>query len=95
MTYSFYKKANGIIIAFDVTDSKTFDNIKNWIDSINEHADQGIPRILVGNKVDMVDDRKVALENAQETAKKYNLKYFDVSAKTDHNVKECMEEIFN
>lgn len=43
----------------------------------------------------MVDDRKVALENAKSTAAKYNLKYFDVSAKTDQNVKECMEEIFN
>ena len=95
LTYSFYKKANGIIIAFDVTDQKTFDNIKNWIDSINEHADQGIPRILVGNKNDMVDDRKVSLESAKATAEKYNLKYFDVSAKTDTNIKECMEEIFN
>ncbi len=95
LTYSFYKKANGIIIAFDVTDQKTFDNIKNWIDSINEHADQGIPKILVGNKNDMIDDRKVQLESAKSTAAKYNLKYFDVSAKADNNIKECMEEIFN
>ena len=43
----------------------------------------------------MVDDRKVASETAKSTAAKYNLKYYDVSAKTDHNVKECMEEIFN
>ena len=59
LTYSFYKKADGIIIAFDVTDNKTFENIQNWIDSINLHADGGIPRILVGNKVDIPDERKV------------------------------------
>ena len=58
LTYSFYKKADGIIIAFDVTDFKTFENITNWIDSINEHAEMGVPRILVGNKIDM-EDRKV------------------------------------
>ena len=43
----------------------------------------------------MVDDRKVQLESAKSTAAKYNLKYFDVSAKADTNIKECMEEIFN
>ena len=35
LTYSFYKKADGVIISFDVTDLKTFESVRNWIDSIN------------------------------------------------------------
>ena len=34
ITYSFYKKADGIIISFDVTDERSFKNIANWIESI-------------------------------------------------------------
>ena len=62
LTYSFYKKADGIIIAFDVTDYKTFDNIKNWVESINNHANGEVPRVMVGNKVDLESERKISSE---------------------------------
>ena len=35
LTHSFYKNADGIIISYDVTDRKTFENIKTWIESID------------------------------------------------------------
>ena len=53
ITYSFYKKADGIIISFDVTDERSFKNISNWIESIKQYADPNIPRVLVGNKIDI------------------------------------------
>ena len=59
LTYSFYKKADGVIMAFDTTDQRSFDNIKNWVDSINAHAEKGVPKILVGNKIDLEDDRQI------------------------------------
>ena len=62
LTYSFYKKADGVIMAFDTTDTKSFDNIKNWVDSINQHAEKGVPKILVGNKIDLEDDRIITKE---------------------------------
>ena len=65
LTYSFYRKADGVIISFDVTDVKTFESVKNWIDSINTHADQSAARVLVGNKIDLEDDRKVTKMQAE------------------------------
>ena len=59
LTYSFYKKADGVIMAYDTTDPKSFENIKNWVDSINQHAESGVPKILVGNKIDLEDDRQI------------------------------------
>ena len=53
ITYSFYKKADGIIISFDVTDERSFKNISNWIETIKQYADPNIPRVLVGNKIDI------------------------------------------
>ena len=60
LTFAFYKKADGVIMAFDTTDSKTFDNIQNWVDSINTHAAKGVPKVLVGNKCDLEEDRQVS-----------------------------------
>ena len=50
-------------------------------------------KILVGNKCDLDDERKVSTEAAQEFADTYNMKYYEASAKTTHNVDAFMEEI--
>jgi len=55
ITYSFYKQANGVIVAFDVTNQTSFTNVKNWLQSIYEHADPSIVKALVGNKIDLED----------------------------------------
>ena len=55
LTYAFYKKADGIIIAYDITEERTFNSINSWVESINEHADDGVPRVMVGNKCDLED----------------------------------------
>ena len=57
MTYAFYKKADGVIIAYDITEPRTFENVSNWIESINQNANANVAKILVGNKVDMEDQR--------------------------------------
>ena len=62
LTQSFYKKADGVIISYDVTDESTFENVRNWVESLNTHAQKHIARILVGNKIDLVNDRKVTKE---------------------------------
>ena len=60
MTQAFYKKAHGIIIVFDITDSQSFKSVSNWMKSIAENANQDVAIILVGNKVDLADERQVS-----------------------------------
>jgi small GTP-binding protein len=57
ITYSFYKQANGVLVTFDVTNRQTFSNVKNWLESIYQHADPSIGKVLVGNKIDLVNER--------------------------------------
>ena len=57
LTQAFYRKADGVIISFDVTERQSFKNVENWVESINMHADKSAARILVGNKIDLEDDR--------------------------------------
>ena len=57
LTQSFYRKADGVVISFDVTDRHSFDSVRNWVESINAHASGTAARVLVGNKIDLVDER--------------------------------------
>jgi small GTP-binding protein len=59
ITYSFYRQANGVIVTFDLTNRDSFANVKTWLQSIYDHADPSIQKVLVGNKVDLEDKREV------------------------------------
>lgn len=45
-----------------------------------------IPAILVGNKIDLAEKRKVSLEEAEQRARSWSIRYIETSAKTKHNV---------
>ena len=51
--------------------------------------------VLVGNKCDMKEQRRVFPAEGQEEAARVGLKYFDVSAKENYNISECFEEVMN
>ena len=88
------KSVQGIVVAFDLTKRETFDNVKHWLDEINENFNN-IPVILFGNKCDMKEKRVVQKEEAEEFAKKYNLEYLETSAKENINIKEGIQKIAN
>ena len=50
---NYYKGASGVILVYDVGTRQTFTNVQNWIKQINEHADEGIVKVLVANKCDL------------------------------------------
>ena len=51
----------GIMLVYDITNEKSFDNIKNWIRNIEEHASADVEKMILGNKCDMNDRRQVNL----------------------------------
>ena len=51
-------------MTFDVTNQASFKSVKIWLESIYDHAEDNVVRILVGNKVDMADERKISQEEA-------------------------------
>ena len=81
-------------MTFDVTDSKSFENMQNWVDSLNQHTSSGIPRILIGNKIDMTEERVVTQQSAEQLASQYGISYFETSAKLNQGVDQAMESIF-
>ncbi|KAK9760953.1 GTP-binding protein, partial [Basidiobolus ranarum] len=57
ITTAYYRGAMGIIVVFDVTDERSFNNVRNWIKNVEQHANEGVSKILIGNKCD-IEDKK-------------------------------------
>ena len=93
LTLSFYKQAQGVVLCFDVTNQKSFDNVRMWFEQIESHADAGIAKILVGNKVDLADERKISAEQAKQMAESQGMKYYDASAKENINIDVFMDDL--
>lgn len=79
----------GIMLVFDVTNSKSFENVGKWLRNIQEHATDDVERMLVGNKVDMEDKRVVPRDVAQKLAAEHNIPYFETSAKNNQGVEQA------
>lgn len=85
---------DGFILVFSIVERSSFDEILQFFDLIEQVKEDEIgkvPLVLVGNKVDMANQRKVSLQEAQDLAKSHNAGYIETSAKNGINVNECFE----
>lgn len=89
----YYRAALGGIIAYDVTNRASFDNIKRWLKQLRDHADPNIVIMLVGNKKDLRQQRQVSTDEAKEFCKQHRLFFIETSALADTNVKTAFETI--
>merc|ERR1712168_950603 len=89
MGTAYYRGAMGIMLVYDITSDKSFDNIKNWIRNIEEHASQDVEKMILGNKCDMNERREVTKERGEELAIEYGIKFMETSAKASINVEEA------
>ncbi|XP_068706469.1 uncharacterized protein [Montipora foliosa] len=95
ITKQYFRKADGVIVFYDVTMESSFLHIKNWMISVEEGTDEGTAIMIVGNKTDLLEDesgRPVKSEDGMKLAEDYKALYSETSAKTGFNIKECMEE---
>ena len=63
---AYYRGAMGIMLVYDVTNEKSFENIKNWIRNIEEHASSDVEKMILGNKCDIHDRRQVSKERGEQ-----------------------------
>lgn len=64
ITSAYYKGAKGALLVFDLTNKESFDNIDKWLRDIKNQGDPEIVISLIGNKLDLTEDRKVSYEDA-------------------------------
>ena len=93
ITKNYYRGANGILLVFDVTNSSSFEHIKNWIEQIKEEASDKIIIYLVGNKIDCIDNRVIKNEEGKKLSEEFGLKYYETSAKNNENVENAFLDL--
>ena len=86
ITQNYYRKAQGTLLVYDVTNRESFKSVDGWMTTIQQHAGDSINKILVGNKLDCEAQRVVQTHEGEALSKKYNIKFFETSAKTQQNV---------
>ncbi|MED6273785.1 Ras- protein Rab-8B [Characodon lateralis] len=93
ITTAYYRGAMGIMLVYDISNEKSFDNIKNWIRNIEEHASSDVEKMILGNKCDMTDRRQVSKDRGEKLAIDYGVKFLETSAKSGLNVEEAFYTI--
>ena len=90
ITKNLFLKVMGAIIIFDITNEKSFNNLKNWVQMIKEECGPHMTIIIVGNKNDLIEQRKINEEEVIAYANKQKLDYIETSCKTGENVKKAV-----
>ena len=85
MFNSWVNKGDGFILVFAINDKESFDYLKNIKNKINEIKGENIPIILVGNKIDLKDEREINDKDVKELTKKWNVEFIECSAKENIN----------
>ncbi|KAL0074637.1 ras family-domain-containing protein [Phycomyces blakesleeanus] len=93
ITTAYYRGAMGILLVYDVTDERSFANVRNWFSNIEQHASEGVNKILIGNKCDMVEKRVIAEEQGQELATELGIRFMETSAKANIGVEEAFFDL--
>ncbi|CAK9436400.1 uncharacterized protein LODBEIA_P09580 [Lodderomyces beijingensis] len=93
ITTAYYRGAMGIVLIYDVTDARSFENVRNWHQTVTQHANEEAQIFLVGNKCDDEENRQVSKDQGEELAHELGVPFLEASAKTNQNVEEIFYEL--
>ncbi|KAG1829498.1 rab-type small GTP-binding protein [Suillus fuscotomentosus] len=89
ITTAYYRGAMGILLVYDVTDERSYNSIRTWHANIEQHASEGVNKILIGNKSDWTDKRAVPEIQGRALADELGMKFMETSAKANEGVEEA------
>jgi small GTP-binding protein len=93
ITAKYYRGANGAMLVYDITSSTSFANVGRWLHELRTHADPNVPIMLIGNKLDLTDQRSVTTEEGQNFAERERLLFIEGSAKSAANIEQAFTKL--
>uniref|UniRef100_A0A3Q3QE19 EF-hand domain-containing protein n=1 Tax=Monopterus albus TaxID=43700 RepID=A0A3Q3QE19_MONAL len=91
---SYFRKAHGVLLLYDVSSESSFLNVRAWVDQIQDSTDEKIPMCVIGNKVDLREELAegscVSSLHGEKLAKAYGALFCETSAKEGTNVVEAV-----
>ncbi|KAH8281326.1 hypothetical protein KR018_009623 [Drosophila ironensis] len=92
LTPSFYRKALGAILVYDITNRDSLVKLEAWLAELDSYSDNpNIAIIVVGNKIDR--ERVVEREEGRKFARKHRALFIETSAKCDQFVSDVFKEV--
>jgi len=92
ITAAYYRGAQGVMLVYDVTDARSFGNIRTWVNGMTEEAENAC-KILVANKCDLEEQRVISTAAGEKLADEYGFSFIEVSAKNKVNVDESFTQL--
>ncbi|XP_027577349.1 ras and EF-hand domain-containing protein isoform X3 [Pipra filicauda] len=93
---SYFRRADGVLLLYDVTCEKSFLNVREWMDMIEDATHENIPIMMVGNKADLRQavteqgQKCVPVNYGEKLAMTYNALFCETSAKDGSNIVEAV-----
>ena len=92
ITRSYYKNSVCAMVVYDITSRKSFDNVLNWIEEVQNNSSKTILIVLVGNKIDLKENRDISFDEGKELANRNGIIFMETSAKTGEGVEEIFKK---
>jgi small GTP-binding protein len=90
----YYRAAAVAALVFDVTSKPTLDGLDDWAAEIADKAPHGIKLVVIGNKIDLVDERTVTSATGEELARTLRAAFYvETSAHSGHGVDDLFTRI--
>lgn len=93
VTKQYFRKADGVVVMYDVTSERSFLNIRDWMFSVKEGVEEGTVIAIVGNKTDIVEtepDHVSKVKDGSKMAVEYDALFYETSAKSGSYINETM-----
>ncbi|XP_067855268.1 EF-hand calcium-binding domain-containing protein 4B isoform X2 [Heptranchias perlo] len=90
ITMQFFRKADGVVLIYDITAAVSFRAVRQWLESVQDGAGAEVVILLLANKTDLESERQVSSEEGQRLAKECNLIFYECSACSGINITESM-----
>jgi small GTP-binding protein len=91
ITKNYFRDAQGIAIVFDLTNKNSFTSLDVWLKEVKDTVSESTEIVIVGNKSDLVDNRKIEEKDIELFMIENNLKYFESSAKNGTNIDQVFQ----
>jgi len=90
VTRSYYRKADGAVLVYDVTKKKSLRNLleteDSWLSELERKGKKNVAKIIVGARADLVDDKEVTVDVAESILTEYHIDMHETSSKTGAGV---------
>ena len=87
----YIRDANIILVVYDITNKDSFVHTEHWVNETKDLKREDAIFVLVGNKIDLEENRIVQVKEAEDFANEKGFLFYEVSAKTGDKI----EELFN